>query len=228
MKIISTLAVTIFFFSIGILGCGNNDQNSNKPSKTVNTVSSNSQEIGEEPELCWCLSEPVNTEWYLKTEDACRDIISKELGVDNWEKINFSQRPDMNRKWDLLKERCLGSKKPVKTGSKLIDDNSELTPEIGKSYGYIWESINKEAQVYSIIIFEGLIFHQSVYNMNGGSNLDDFILVGEVSGKWRAIDSRYAQGKSDEKNISMDWVFDEDYSTLTNNKGKIFKRVSLE
>ncbi|MBK9551892.1 MAG: hypothetical protein IPO45_06805 [Saprospiraceae bacterium] len=64
--------------------------------------------------------------------------------------------------------------------------------------------------------------------MNGGSNLDDFILVGEVSGKWRAIDSRYAQGKSDEKNISMDWVFDEDYSTLTNNKGKIFKRVSLE
>lgn len=217
----------IIFLSLYLLGCGNIDQNSNNSSQSDNT-SSNIKETVDEADLCRCLSEPVNTEWYIKTADACRDLISKELGVENWETINFSKSPDLNRKWKQLEERCLGGKNLVKAEIDEIDDNAALTPEIGKSNGYIWESFNNEAQIYSVIIFEELIFEQSVYDMNGSTNVDDYILKGKISGKWRAIDSRYAQGKSDEKNISMDWVFEEDYSKLTNNKGKIFTRVAQE
>jgi hypothetical protein len=38
--------------------------------------------------------------------DACRDAISKEIGVDNWEKVNFSQNKALSKKFDELANRC--------------------------------------------------------------------------------------------------------------------------
>ena len=91
-----------------------------------------------------------------ENKDACDDAISKELGVENWANVNFSKEPELNQKWDLLVEQCTGSEQ-VKTGVKEIDRNSELVKEIGTSYGYVWESINTEAQIYTTLAFDGLI-----------------------------------------------------------------------
>ena len=42
----------------------------------------------------------------LKNGDACRDAISKELGVDNWETVNFSKNANLSAKFDALANRC--------------------------------------------------------------------------------------------------------------------------
>ena len=57
-------------------------------------------------DVCKCLTEPGNSEYMKENENACRDAISKELGVENWEKINMSQNPDVSLKFDALSKRC--------------------------------------------------------------------------------------------------------------------------
>ena len=57
-------------------------------------------------DVCKCLTEPGNTEWNQENRDKCRDAISKEIGVENWEKINMSKNPDISEKWDVLAKRC--------------------------------------------------------------------------------------------------------------------------
>jgi hypothetical protein len=58
-------------------------------------------------EICKCLTEPGDSEYIQENNDACRDAISKELGVDNWEKVNMRQNPDISAKFDVLAKRCL-------------------------------------------------------------------------------------------------------------------------
>lgn len=187
----------------------------------------NSNEINNNtPDLCRCLNEPGNSQWNKDNKLACRNLISNEIGVENWEKINFSKNPKLNREWDLLVEKCTGSKK-VKTGIDLIDKNNELVPEIGTSYGFIWEYIDVDTQLYTTLAFDGLIFRQSAYLMNGESNSDNFTKIIDLSGKWKAIDSKNAEGVIEVNNVSVSWSFSSNYTTLTNNKGVVFNRVKV-
>ena len=178
-------------------------------------------------DLCKCLTEPGNSEWALEHKDACRDAISKELGVDNYEKVNFSKDPELNRKWDQLVQKCTGSN-VVKTGVEEIDRNSELVKEIGTAYGYIWESINIPEQLYTTLAFDGLVFRTTLYSMNGNSNSEDFTKVIDLSGKWKGIDKGSAEGVYSENNVSVSWKFNEDYSSLTNGKGVVFQRIKVK
>jgi hypothetical protein len=57
-------------------------------------------------DICKCLTEAGNSEYMLKNGDACRDAISKELGVDNWEKVNFSKNANLSAKFDALANKC--------------------------------------------------------------------------------------------------------------------------
>jgi len=57
-------------------------------------------------DLCRCLAEPANSEYNQENNDACRDAISKKIGVDNWEKINFNQNPEAQAKWDKMILDC--------------------------------------------------------------------------------------------------------------------------
>jgi hypothetical protein len=57
-------------------------------------------------DLCRCLTEPGNSAYMRDNDDACRDAISKELGVDNWEKVNMSNNPSVSAKFDALVNRC--------------------------------------------------------------------------------------------------------------------------
>ncbi len=202
-----------FFLSIAILiGC---NEVSNKKSVDLSV------------DLCKCLTEPGNSEWALEHKDACRDAISKELGVDDYEKVNFSIDPELNRKWDQLVQKCTGSN-VVKTGVEEIDRNSELVKEIGTAYGYIWESINIPEQLYTTLAFDGLVFRTTLYSMNGNSNSEDFTKVIDLSGKWKGIDKGSAEGVYSENNVSVSWEFSEDYSSLTNGKGVVFQRIKVK
>ena len=114
-KNIRTFAV-IIFASVILTSCGGGSKNESE-NKIVNTS----------VDICKCLTEPGNSQWATENKDACRDAISKELGVENWEKVNFSKEPELNRKWDLLLEKCTGSQQ-VNTGVEEIEDLKSKIP----------------------------------------------------------------------------------------------------
>jgi len=207
----SLILVALFLF----IALGSDDEENDNSTNTKTKI-----------DVCRCLTDPGNSDWSNQNKLACRDAISEEIGVQNWEKINFSKNPELNRKWDLLVEKCTGSKK-VQTGIKEIDKNNELTNEIGTSYGFIWEYIDIDSELYTTLAFDGLIFRQSAYLMNGKTNSEDFTKIIDISGKWSAVDSQNAEGVIDGNNVSVSWVFSDDYSILTNNKGVVFNRVKV-
>jgi len=57
-------------------------------------------------DICKCLTEPGNSDYITTNRDACRDAISKEIGVENWEKVNMSQNKEVSDKFDALAKRC--------------------------------------------------------------------------------------------------------------------------
>jgi len=203
-----------------LLSCGGGNQDEQVSNSEATTSETN-------VDVCRCLTEPGNSEWSMANSDACRDAISRELGVENWEKINFSQDPELSRKFDALAEKCTGSSE-VNTGIEAVDNNSEIVKEIGTSYGYIWESINNEAQLYTTLAFDGLIFRTTAYSMNGKTNSEDFIKMVDLSGEWNAIDAKSAEGTIEQNDVKVSWNFSDDYSELTNNKGVVFQRVKVK
>jgi hypothetical protein len=193
----------------------------------ANDEESNNMNPDADIDICRCLTEPGDSDWVQQFAIPCRNVISREIGVDNWEQVNFSTRPDLNRKFDELEKRCKGSSS-IETGIDMIDQNTELIPLISTSYGYAWESIQPDAQVYTLLTFDGLVFHIIAYLMNGSTNPQDFTKVLELSGKWKGIDSTTAEGVFQDMNDIVQWKFNEDFSSLVKNKGAEFTRVSIE
>ena len=215
--------LTTIAISILLLGCGGG-QNKNTP----NTSSEETKKETNAPlDLCRCLTEPGNTEWSAENKDACRDLISKELGVENWEKINFSQNRELSKKFDELAERCTGSKE-VKTGIDAVDNNSALVKNIGTTAGYVWESVNQQVQLYTIIAFDGIAFRSTAYRMNGQTNSENFTKMIELSGTWKAVSETSAEGVISQNDVHVSWDFSDDYKTLTNNKGVVFNRTKVK
>jgi hypothetical protein len=133
----------------------------------------------------------------------------------------------LNKKWDALAEMCTVNAK-VKTGVEAIDKNNELVPEIGTSYGNIWESLNNEAQIYTTLAFDGLVFRSTAYAMNGETDSENFTKIIDISGNWTAIDAQIAEGVIKANGVKVGWSFSSDYSSLTNNKGVVFQRVKVK
>lgn len=213
-KIISKTGATLIL-SILLMSCGGN------PTPSETATSSETTKV----DVCKCLSEPGDSEWMKKNNNACREAISKEIGVENWENVNMAQNPEISAKFDALAERCIGKKE---TGIKSIDENNKLVPNIGTSSGYIYESINPQAQLYTTLAFDGLVFRTTAYAMNGKTNSEDFTKMIDMSGSWTAVDSKNAKGVIANSNVPVSWVFSSDYSTLKNNKGVVFKRVKVK
>jgi len=57
-------------------------------------------------DVCRCLFEPGDSQYMQDNNDACRDAISEEIGVDNWEEVNMSENPEVSAKFDALASRC--------------------------------------------------------------------------------------------------------------------------
>ena len=99
MKNLITVYTLILFSSFTLFSCGDNDSKVSAETNETKIV-----------DVCRCLTEPGNSEWSKLNRDECRDAISKEIGVENWEKVNMSQNPDISAKFDALAEKCTGKK----------------------------------------------------------------------------------------------------------------------
>ena len=187
-------------------------------------------------DVCRCLTEPGNSDWNKENQEACRDAISNEIGVENWEKVNMSENPTVSAKFDALAKNCTNKGSNAENENEVIENNETVTntnnsfliPNIGTSNGYIWESINLEAQVYATLAFEDVIFRNTTYLMNGKTNSEDFTKMLDLTGTWNRIDANKASGVIELNNKEVSWIFSENYSTLTNNKGVIYKRIKVK
>ena len=64
--------------------------------------------------------------------------------------------------------------------------------------------------------------------MNGKTNSEDFSKLVDLSGSWNSVDNKNAKGVFSGNNGSVNWVFSDDFSSLTNNKGVVFKRIKVK
>lgn len=106
------------------------------------------------------------------------------------------------------------------------NDNASLLNQIGTRSGYIWESINSEAQVYATLAFDDDKYRNSVYRMNGST--DNLSPVASVDGTWKMDDPYHVSGINSLTGKPVNWVFSNDYSTATNGYGVVFKRIKVE
>ena len=72
----------------------------------ISDVNNDTSKTGVEVDICRCLTEPGTTEWFKKTREKCDKLISKEIGVNDWKKVNFSKNPILNSRWQSLKISC--------------------------------------------------------------------------------------------------------------------------
>lgn len=190
-------------------------------------------------DVCKCLTMPGNSTFMQENADACRDAISAELGVDNWEQVNMSENPIISEKFDQLAARCTGSE--IQTS----DENTEnevpqnefnsaetsmgtLYNEIGTGSGYVWELIDQSSQIYVTLAFDKGFFRNDAYNMNGQMNSEDFIPVINFKGTWSEVNDRKAEGTISSSGVDVSWNFSSDFKTCTNNKGAVYTRVKVK
>ena len=86
------LYIFIIFFS---LNCTDNKENS------VN--------------ICRCLNEPGDSDWMKNNKTECDKLISSEIGIADWKKVNFSLNKKLSDKWDEMVNKCV---------SKIINESS--------------------------------------------------------------------------------------------------------
>tara|TARA_Y100000758_G_scaffold217116_1_gene156194 strand:+ start:113 stop:403 length:291 start_codon:yes stop_codon:yes gene_type:complete len=82
-----------------IIGCESNKIKNKEKSASV-------QKIDKSIDVCRCLTKPGNSKYMQENGDACREAISKEIGVDNWEKVNFSKNAELSARFDALVTKC--------------------------------------------------------------------------------------------------------------------------
>jgi len=82
-----------------VVGCESNKIKNKEKSASV-------QKIDKSIDVCRCLTEPGNSKYMQENGDACREAISKEIGVDNWEKVNFSKNAELSARFDALVTKC--------------------------------------------------------------------------------------------------------------------------
>jgi len=90
IKIVGLVVIALFIFT----GCDGKKSKENAES-TTNAI-----------DVCKCLTEPGDSKYMIDNKDACRDAISKEIGVENWETINMATNPGVSARFDALAARC--------------------------------------------------------------------------------------------------------------------------
>jgi hypothetical protein len=58
------------------------------------------------PDVCKCLNEPGDSEFMKENADACDEAISDEIGVDDWQSVNFGSDKEAADKFDEMVQNC--------------------------------------------------------------------------------------------------------------------------
>lgn len=72
----------------------------------IGVILSSCSGLSTEVDVCRCLTEPGDSDYMMSHSDACRDAISREIGVDNWEEVNMAQDETASARFDALAGRC--------------------------------------------------------------------------------------------------------------------------
>jgi len=68
--------------------------------------------------VCRCLNEPGDSNWIKNNKIECDKLISFEIGVADWKKINFSSNKKLSNAWDEMVNKCVN--KIIKESSNNI------------------------------------------------------------------------------------------------------------
>lgn len=93
---ISFTFLSIVYFTL--FGCNNFNLDSK------NNVIGKKNDIN----ICDCLMQSSNSGYNIKNTSLCNELISKEVGVLDWRKVNFKLDKVALRKFDLLVYKCTG------------------------------------------------------------------------------------------------------------------------
>jgi hypothetical protein len=142
---------------------------------------------------------------------SCDDATSSS-GTDTEESVSNDEVTEPTNKESVAET--------VSTGSNIKD-------MICSEAGYVWENISTEADIYTAISFNGDEFKMASYNMKGSQNPQEFTRVVDFAGVWETISDREIEGTISGTNTKVEWTFNEDYSSMINNKGITFRKVGV-
>lgn len=114
------------------------------------------------------------------------------------------------------------------SSSNRKNNNDELLSKIGSSFGYIWERVDIDNQIYTTTAFDDNQFRTTLFKMNGSTNSEDFTVFMSINGSWEKVDDFNIKGVIKNNNVAVSWKINEDFEKLTNNKGIIFTRVKVK
>ena len=105
MKKLLKIPALLFAIMLIVSSCGNETKSDDKSNEKEQTQKPT---IESDVDVCKCLTEPGNSKYMQENNDSCRDAISKEIGVKNWEKVNMSlsENSGTSAKFDALAKRC--------------------------------------------------------------------------------------------------------------------------
>lgn len=125
-----------------------NDGSVNTENKETIAVSSDAA-----VDLCKCLTEPGNSSFMQEHGEACDALISKEIGVADWKKVNMSQNKEVSDRFDALARRCSGTSQPVTTSNQ---EQPKVTLEEAKAFmQQRCNAINQTLMRYKTVDFNG-------------------------------------------------------------------------
>lgn len=98
-KVISNELLTLsLVFSFISISCNNE----------ANIHALNNVNEAKSVDICRCLTESLNSEYMLQYGKVCDDVISEEIGVADWRKVNMKYDKAASKKFNELVYRCTG------------------------------------------------------------------------------------------------------------------------
>jgi hypothetical protein len=112
--------ITLFSFLIIIGACtsSSTEKANDKP------VTSLPEEVKEQVVICKCLTEAGDSDYMIKNAEECDKAISREIGVNDWRKINLKYNEEKSKQFDDLVYRCTGKRPEAEiAGTYTGEDN---------------------------------------------------------------------------------------------------------
>jgi hypothetical protein len=102
-----------------------------------------------------------------------------------------------------------------------------IKSSICSEYGYVWESVNYDADIYTVISFNDNEFKMAAYTMNGNTNPKEFTRQFDFNGPWESIYYNTIEGTFSDNGKKVRWVFNDDFTSLENDNGVIFNKTTI-
>jgi len=111
-------------------------------------------------------------------------------------------------------------------GDATTSGKEAILEHIGTGSGHIYESIDVAASTYTTLAFDADAFRVAAYMMAGGR--DELTPVMELDGTWEVAGEGRLTGRYNANGVEVSWTLSDDHTTLTNNMGGRFTRVSQD